>query len=510
MLSPVPPAQERIDDILRRQARDRPTATALLQDQRRLSFGQLDQLTDAAAERLAAQGLRAGDRLLLVMENDIAAVIALFAAARLRAWTVLANARLSAPELAGLQRHCDARLVLYVSAASPEAAQHARDAGAEEADWGEGLGRLHLGRLNTACRPEPAAAHPRDEVAVLLYTTGTTSRPKGVMLSHGNLLFVAAGDAGNRRLAASDHIYMTLPMSHVYGLAAVCLGALHAGATLQLNARFDAGQLLQALARQDVSVFHGVPAMFVKLCELATSDGAPPPAPRLRWLYCGGAPLSLELKQKVETLFRLPLHHGYGLTESSPTICRTLNSAPRADCSVGPPIAGIEVQLVKASGQLADLGETGEIWVRGPNVMRGYYRDPELTAQTVDVQGWLHTGDLARREADGALFIVGRSKELIIRSGFNVHPQEIEQALNSHPAIRQSAVIGQAREDNEDIIAYVELKPDCQASVAELSAFLRQRLAAYKCPSAIHLLPALPASATGKILKAKLRGLVHE
>jgi long-chain acyl-CoA synthetase len=236
--------------------------------------------------------------------------------------------------------------------------------------------------------------------------------------------------------------------------------------------------------------------------------GARAQAPHLRYLYAGGSPLDPALKRTVEERFALPLHNGYGLTETSPTVSQTRLDAPRADTSVGPPIPGVEVRIVDIAERDVDAGAVGELWVRGPNVMRGYYRDPQATAAAITSEGWLRTGDLARQEADGALFIVGRSKDLIIRSGLNVYPSEVESVLNAHPAVAQSVVVGrQVADGNEEVVAFVELAAGHDADAAELAAHAAAQLAPYKRPSEIRVMTALPASPTGKVLRGQLKTL---
>jgi acyl-CoA synthetase (AMP-forming)/AMP-acid ligase II len=229
----------------------------------------------------------------------------------------------------------------------------------------------------------------------------------------------------------------------------------------------------------------------------------------LRFAFAGGAPLDPVLKAAAEHALGQPLHNGYGLTETSPTLSSTRIEAPRSDLSVGPPVPGIEVRIVAPDGRALPRGEIGELHVRGPNVMLGYYRDPDLTADVIDRDGWFNTGDLARQSGDDCLFIVGRTKELIIRSGFNVYPVEVEGVLGQHPAVAQSAVVGRAVPGNEEVVAFVELRAGGAATPAELRAFAAERLAPYKVPAEIVVLPGLPASATGKVLKAKLRELAR-
>jgi acyl-CoA synthetase (AMP-forming)/AMP-acid ligase II len=237
--------------------------------------------------------------------------------------------------------------------------------------------------------------------------------------------------------------------------------------------------------------------MYARLLELCALDGiAAPLASRLRFAYAGGSPLDPGLKRGVERLLGVPLHNGYGLTEAAPTVSQTRLDAPRNDTSVGLAIPGVEVRLD---------GPDGRLFVRGPNVMQGYYRDPDGTRAVLSEDGWLDTGDLARQDPDGALFIAGRSKELIIRSGFKVYPLEVETVLNAHPAVTQSAVVGRALADgNEEVVAFVQPSAGNAPTPAALDDWAAARLAPYKRPARIVLMDSLPAAPSGKVLKHKL------
>ena len=244
--------------------------------------------------------------------------------------------------------------------------------------------------------------------------------------------------------------------------------------------------------------------MFQRIREHCALEGiARLDLPDLKLISASGAPLDLALKEGIERLFGLTLHNGYGITECSPTIAMTGNDRPRRDESVGEPIPGVELRLLGPDRRPVAPGEVGEIHIRGPGLMQGYYRAPELTAAAIDAEGWFNTGDLARLE-DGALWIVGRSKELIIRSGFNVYPPEVEAVLNAIPTSRVSAVVGAAVPGNEEVVAFVQLRPGAAASAQDLAAFAAGRLAPYKRPAEIVLLDALPTNPTGKILKQQL------
>jgi acyl-CoA synthetase (AMP-forming)/AMP-acid ligase II len=352
--------------------------------------------------------------------------------------------------------------------------------------------------------PEPAAADPAKQVAVLLYTSGTTGAPKGVMLSHRNILFIAATAQVMREMGPGDRLYGILPLAHIVGFSTVLTATLMSGGCVHLAPRFQPEAALTTLARQRITRFLGVPAMFQRIREHCALKGvARLDLPHLTLISASGAPLDLDLKAGTERLFGLLLNNGYGITECSPTIAMTANDRPRRDESVGEPIPGIDLRLLGPDRRPVAPGEVGEIHVRGPGVMQGYYRAPDLTAAVIDAEGWFNTGDLARMQ-DGALFIVGRSKELIIRSGFNVYPPEIEAVLNAHPDVTLSAVVGRAVPGNEEVVAFVQLRPGAATTAADLASFAAGRLAPYKRPAEIVLLDALPTNPTGKILKQQL------
>lgn len=507
----------------------RPDALALRDTDVSLSYGELGAQRDATARQLADAGVRAGDRVLIVGENCAALCVVFLALSTLDAWTVAVNARLSAREIDAFIAHAGARRVLYLCHVSPEARGHAQRHGATH--FASALGDVAIGPLAEDVLPEPCDPDPAKQVAAMVYTSGTTGAPKGVMLTHANLMFVAAAARDLRRLGPRDVVYGVLPMAHVVGLSTQFLGAMCAGAALLLAPRFAPENAARALRHDGVTVFTGVPALFARLLEWARKNGKSGhgdtaiEAPALRLITVAGSPLTPSLKAEVEQAFGLPLHNGYGLTETAPTVAQTRLDAPREDCAVGVLIPRVQAQVrvVNAgdgvvgadadadagAGAGAEPGAVGELWVRGPGVMKGYYRSPELTAAVIDAAGWFNTGDLARIDADGALFISGRTKDLIIRSGFNVYPLEVEQVLNAYPGVVQSAVVGREAGHNEEIVAFIETREGIAIDDALLRAHLRAHLSPYKQPSEIRAMAALPSAPNGKVLKGVLKTLAQ-
>jgi acyl-CoA synthetase (AMP-forming)/AMP-acid ligase II len=344
-----------------------------------------------------------------------------------------------------------------------------------------------------------------DEVATLIYTSGTTGAPKGVMVPHRGLLHFARVSAASRRLTPQDIGYAALPMSHIFGIATVLMASAHAGASLVLRSRFDPEDAFKALACPGVSILQGVPTMFSRMMA-AAPPRAELRAPALRYVYTGGAALDPTQKRDVERYFGVPMHHGYGITEYAGSMFITDIDAPRDDCSAGFAVEGVELRIGSPDSGAPVPGERGDILIRGPGVMLGYYRDPAQTAQALLPGGWLHTGDIGYVDASGALFISGRSKDLIIRSGFNVYPIGVESVINAFPGVRLSAVVGRSTADrNEEVIAFVEPLPGAALDIRLLTLHLRAQLAPYKRPAEIIPIDTIPTTVSGKILKQPLK-----
>jgi len=499
---------DRISDVVTPWAERSPDRPALVEASGTWTYGQLASAISRTQSQLREWGVRPGDRIMIVVENCREFVAILFAAAGMDAWPVLVNASLSAREVDEIREHCGARRVLYTTSGSLPATEHAKRHGAaiEEVD---GLGSIGIGGLNDRVEQETIEPNIPDRVAALIYTSGTTGLPKGVMLSHRNLLFLAAGSAKIRSLTPEDRFYGVLPMSHAVGLSVVLLGSLLSGATLYLSSRFDPMNARRTLESERLTVILAAPVFFNQFLQYAKLRGVQSlKFPALRIIASSGAQLHASTKSATESLFGMPLHNGYGVTECAPTIAQTRVEAPRSDTSIGPPFPGVEVKLVGPDRKPLPKGEAGELWVRGPNVMKGYYRAPEETAAAIDHEGWFNTRDLAHLE-DGNLFIVGRTKDLIVRHGFNVYPAEIEAVLNAHPAVVHSGVIGRSVEGDEEVVAFIQPLPDSKLTAPDFSGYAAQHLASYKRPSQIVLLPNMPLTPTGKVVKAELAKMLE-
>ena len=506
ILAELPP---RLIDLVRRGAARWPNQIAMSEPSgASVTYGAFAPAVEAAAKQLATLGIRAGDRVMIVNENCIAAGLVFFAASALDAWPMLVNARLSAREIDTIAGHAEPRRIFFTAGLSVEARVHAERLGAAICDLpGVAARALAVSPLREA-RPEPVSGDPLCDLGALIYTSGTTGVPKGVMLSHRACLYVAASPGAQRRPTPEDLIYCALPIAHIFGLTSTWLRGLYGGAQVMLLPRFSAEHLADALER-GVTIFQGVPQMYAKLLEFARTNGRKLRATSLRFATVGGAPIEPELKEAVEQALGLRLVNGWGMTEFASTVSRSLPQHVGRDISAGPVLPGIEVRMVDERGRDLPQGQAGEIWLRGPNCMLGYYKNEEATRAVLTPDGWYKTGDLGSLAADNTLYILDRIRDLIIVSGFNVYPAEVEAELTAHPAVTLAAVIGRRRHGNEEVIAFVQPAPGARVTEAELAAFLEPRLAPYKRPARIAILDQLPAAPTGKILKAQLKTIAE-
>ncbi len=344
-----------------------------------------------------------------------------------------------------------------------------------------------------------------DDTAVIVYTSGTTGKPKGAELTHFSQFFQCSvlprlmPDLARE----GDVSLLVLPLFHCFGQTCVMGIAVGTGTTVSLMARYEAGAALEQMARDKVTLFAGVPTMYVQM--LNHPDRKRYDLSRLRRCTSGGAPIALETLQAWQREFGFGIAEGYGLTESNPIATTSMGGVVPKHGACGKIIWGCEVKIVDDQGRTLPTGKDGEVLLSGPNIMKGYYRNPEATAAAIK-DGWLYTGDIGRLDEEGYLYIVGRKKEMIIRGGFNVYPREIEELLYEHPAVQECAVIGVPHPElGEEVKAVVYLKADRKANPEEIRAWCRERIAAFKYPRMVEVRPEpLPKTPTGKIMKRAL------
>ena len=467
-------------DVLLAPAHATPDAIALRAGSNTVTYRELESRAARVAGTLRSEGVEPGARVTIEGHNTIAFVASYLGVLRAGAVAVPLNPHAPAPEL-------DRELATVEPA-------------------------VVLGPpLDGTADAEPADTVPREDsdVAVLLFTAGTAGAPKAAMLTHGNLAsnIRQVLDHPGLALTAGDVSLGVLPLFHVFGLNAVLGIGLAAGASTVLFEHFDGAGAVHAVRDHLVSVLAGVPAMYHAFLEL-DDDAAPPMSfDSVRLAVSGAAPLDQDLLDGMRKRFGVVVHDGYGLTEASPIVTTTAigRREPTAG-SIGPPLPGIEVRLVDADGGDVLPGDPGEIWIRGPNVFPGYWRDADATARALAPDGWLRTGDVAVTDDAGELSLVDRAKDLIIVSGFNVYPAEVEEALLEHPDVAEAAAVGEPDpRTGEAVVAFVVPEPGASPSPDALLAQCARSLARYKCPTRVEVVDALPRSFAGKVLRRELR-----
>jgi acyl-CoA synthetase (AMP-forming)/AMP-acid ligase II len=479
-----------------------PSRIALIAGAARLSYGELWIAARKAADTLQELGIRAGDRVLLVAENGLQIVPLLLAVSELDAWAVPLNARMSAREVETIRAFSDCRRALYCVGDSSYAAEHAATDRIDQVI--SVLGPVVASVLNEGAKQEAVYPDKARQTAVLVFTSGTTGEPKGVMLSHQALIYMGANMAKLREITAADAFYNSSPISHAIGLGTVLMTAFWAGASAELVARFTPAHFVEALKAERITGVTAVPTLFARILEYAEERGISLRSRRLRIIATAGAPLDLALKARVEEAFGLRMGNSYGMTECNP-VARSAGGVETNE--VGELQPGVEIRIVAEDGRDVGAEESGEIWARGPTCMLGYYRNEAATAAAMRDGNWLATGDLARMDDQGRLYIVGRSKDLIIRSGFNVYPVEVESVISLFPGVASVAVVGRDVPGNEEVVAFVQPLPGQVLDVDALSQWVNARLAPYKRPSELFIKPELPIGPTGKIFKIRLKQL---
>ena len=480
--------------------------TALVAGGDRIGYGQLRLESDALRGALVELGLQPGDRVAIVCATNPRFVRSWLAVLGAGLVAVPLNPQSPALELERELHVVGARAVLVGPAgltsftsvdrtALPELEHVLAPAGVELDN------SIDTEEAAASSAPSPVVARGRDDLAVLLFTSGTAGSPRAARLTHGNLLSnIRQMQAHPLRAVRADDVGLcVVPLHHVLGLNSMLDSCLFAGATLILVERFDPASFLDTIEEESVSLLAGPPTMWSAIVD---SDPLPTTFASVRIAVSGASSLPDRVARAARERLSLDLQEGYGLTEASPSVTVGVGQdAPIG--SIGKPIHDVEVRLVDEAGDDALIGDPGEIWVRGPNVFDGYWNDAEATARAVDADGWLHTGDIAVVDDDGFLYIVDRAKDLIIVSGFNVYPAEVEEALIEHSAVDDVGVIGVAHpHSGEAVKAYVVASGEVDED--ELIEWCAGRLARYKCPTKVDIVDELPRSAQGKLLRREL------
>lgn len=485
----------------------------------RVSYSQLCGRARAIGNQLRKHGVKFGDRVALFLPNGIDFVATFFAVLGVGAVVVPINPLLKADEISHILQDSEASILVVHDALANAALQTLANApqlksvilaGATDVGASSRIPQtVRVDELSISTAAEnsdwPVSIQPETDLGVLVYTSGTTGKPKGAMLTHHNLLSVFPARLDLFDVDEHDKCLATLPLCHIYGMTVVMIGTIARGATMIVMPKFDALAALELMERERITILPAVPAMYsMLLAEIAQNSfelGA------IRLCFSGGSPLSTELMPKIESAFGAPVIEGYALTETACVATINPLHGARKIGSVGPAVPGVQIALFDDSGKQVPPGpeNVGEIAVKGPNVMVGYYKQPAATAEILK-DGWFLTGDLGYRDNDNYVFIVGRKKELILRGGANVYPREVEDVIMQISGVREVAVIGVPDERmGERVKALVVLDGSRQISEDDVKAHCAERLADYKVPRIVEYVDSLPRNSTGKVLKRLLK-----
>jgi long-chain acyl-CoA synthetase len=471
-----------------------PERTALLFEGRAITYRECDELSAKATSVFVSAGVKAGDRVALLLPNCPEFVIAYLGALKLGAIAISMNAKLQHDEAAFLFADCAPK----VAVTTLDLRQRI-PLGAVDRIYTTG-GDFEAALQSANGLPVIKAMEPND-AAVIVYTSGTTGRPKGATLSHANIVRNIEAKGRYLGIRAEDRALLFMPLYHCFGQNAILNAFLHAGSTVVLHQRFDFDQVMESIARDAVTMFFGVPTTYILLHDrVSRSEMA-----AVRYYFSAAAPLPLEIEEKWARKFGAPIFQGYGLTETSPfaSYNHLVHHRPG---SIGTPIEGVEMKIVDLdTGRDAAPNEKGEIVVRGHNVMLGYWNQPVDTAKSIR-HGWFHTGDIGRVDPEGYFFIEDRLTDMINSGGVNVYPAEIENVLITHAAVSEAAVYGMPEPLlGEQVCADIVLRPGSEISEDEIRLFCRQRLSPVKVPTIVNFAEDIPKGPTGKLLKRVLR-----
>lgn len=486
--------------IVTESARHAPDAAAVRLGDAALTYAELDERSARLATLLCEKGMGRGDRVGVMLPNVLEFPVAYYGVLRAGGMVVPMNVLLKRREIAFYLEDAGAKLLLAWQGFCEEARDGAADAGAELIE----VEPAAFAELISGYEPTPDLADTDEEdTAVILYTSGTTGKPKGAELTHSNLS--RNSDIAARTtcvIAPGDIVLGALPLFHSFGQTVSMNASLRVGATLTLLPKFEPGEALEIMQRDRVTHFYGVPTMYGALLHHPDRESYDTSA--LRLCITGGASMPVEVLRGFEEAFGCEVLEGYGLSETSPVASSNHPGRPRKPGSIGTPLEEVEMKVVDEDDNEVPQGEVGEIVIRGHNIMKGYWQRPEATAEAMR-GGWFHSGDMAKVDEDGYFYIVDRKKDLIIRGGYNVYPREVEEVLYEHPKIREAAVIGIPHDQwGEEIGAAVVCHEGEELTPEEVSRYVKDRIAAYKYPRIVWFLDDLPKGPTGKILKREI------
>ncbi|WP_433748739.1 fatty acid--CoA ligase family protein [Falsibacillus pallidus] len=486
------------------------------------SYGELDGAVTKFASGLESLGVTKGDHIALLLGNSPHFIIAFYGAMRLGATVIPINPIYTQDEIGYILNNGDVKAVVALDLMVPLVGKvegllpkvenyiicpTKQDSAIEEAVAAHPKMKSFSEVLETGSISFKGPELDEDDVAVILYTSGTTGRPKGAMLTHKNLYSNARDTGSYLKMNEDDRVITTLPMFHVFCMTVVLNAPLISGATLLITPKFSPADIFRITEKYQATVFAGVPTMYNFLYQFPEAD--PSSLKTLRLCISGGASLPVALLKNFEQKFKVVISEGYGLSEASPVTCFNPLDRPRKPGSIGTSIMNIKNKVVNELGEEVPVGEVGELVVQGPNVMKGYYKMPEETEAALR-DGWLYTGDLAKMDEEGYFYIVDRKKDMVIVGGFNVYPREVEEVLYGHPDIVEAAVIGVPDPNQGEAVKCFVVSTNKDLTEEQVADYCRQHLAKYKLPSSIEFIDELPKNTTGKILRRALKDHIFQ
>ncbi|MBR9988513.1 MAG: acyl--CoA ligase [Gemmatimonadetes bacterium] len=513
-----------VAQVLEERAREHPERVFLVFGDRRLTYGQVNARSSALAAALHELGVERGDRIALDLPNWPEFVLSMFAAAKLGAVIVPLNPRYTVPELQYMLRHSEATVVVCAESfggvdylqlfenflTSLPDLQYVVTVGEEDLWYDDRIYQFEDLESSGEGRQVPElVVDPAADTFAILYTSGTMGKPKGVSLSHENLLVTAAETADSLRLTSDDIVFGVATVFHVFGIGPGVLGTLLAGAGLVLQEQFEPAAALDLIERHRVTVHYGVPTVYIT--EMRENEGARRDLSSLRAGIVAGAPIGDEMMRRIRADLCPNLCVAYSLTETASTVAMTRVDDPedKAVFTVGRPLPGSELRILDLDGTILPEESLGEIAIRGRGVMKGYYRQPGETSHSFDEDGYFLTGDLGMIDEDGYLHIVGRRKELIIRAGFNVYPREVEDRLHAHPAVLDVTVVGLPDDVlGEQVCACILPVEGAIITGEEIKDWCRSTLADYKVPDIVRFFDSFPLTGSGKVRRVELARMV--